>query len=280
MEEEVKVQEQAQPETEAKQPETKQEDLISRASQVKLDEKQETQQPNTDDVKFDYGKLDNIKSPEEAKQWAEEAYKSLQRGFNTKFQEVASLRKSLEAKAQESQEWTPERVQSLLNDPKFVESAQAVAGQNNQNDYMTEEEKARDLRVKQLENEIRSLQQQNSNTLKSQQDNQLQGKYANYKPEAVDILTADLLQGKVQATREHLWKVIDYDAAVRRAYELGKQDRKLDINEKESSMSFDGSTTVNPVEKPQPREGENDRDFFRRVALENLAKAKQGQTRS
>ena len=243
-------------------------DLITRASQVKL----ETQpQPTQTSDEFDYKEIEAIKDPV-AKDLALKAYKSFQRGFNQKFQDIASLRKDLENKSQEFSNWTPERVQQLINDPKFVEAAKNVVGTQSETTYETETDK----KVKLLEQELQTLKGQSLQQNFRQQDEQFKQKYANYKPEAVDILTNDMLQGKVQATREHLWKVIDYDDAIQRAYELGKQDRQLDLGEKQTSASFSPQSTMSPTaEKMKPEQGEGDRDFLRRIFNKNAQAAQQ-----
>jgi hypothetical protein len=237
-------------------------DLVTRASQVKVEPKSIP----VSEPEFDYKEIEAIKDPV-AKEVALKAYKSFQRGFNQKFQDIASLRKDLENKSQEFSNWTPERVQSLINDPKFVEAAKNVVGTQNEQIYETETDK----RVKQLEQELNQLKGQSIQQTFKQQDEEIGKRYANYNPKKVDEITAEMLSGKVQATREHLWKVLDYEEAVQRAYQLGKEDKKLDFNDKLSSASYSpNSTTIMPSgEKPMPEKGESDRDFLKRMFFKN-----------
>jgi hypothetical protein len=251
------------------------EDLVSRVASFKPPAKEAT--PKTDEA-FDYKEIEAIKDPA-AKEVALKAYKSMQSGFGKKFQEVAELRKTLEAKASESANWTPERIQSLLNDPNFVKAAQQVTGTSasNQNQSglsneewsaLTDNEKAQ---LTAMQHKINMLESINSQTLKLQQDETLKAKFANYDPRAVDLLTADLLQGKVQATREHLHKVLDYEAAVERAYQLGLTDGTKGKQERLNASSFQGSSAINSSERPQPNKDESNIGFFQRVARQRLS---------
>jgi len=237
-------------------------DLVTRASQVKVEPKP----TQVNEPEFDYKEIEAIKDPV-AKEIALKAYKSFQRGFNQKFQDIASLRKDLENKSQEFSNWTPERVQSLINDPKFVEAARNVVGTQNEQTYETETDK----KVKELENQLNQLKGQSVLQTFKQQDEEIAKRYANYNPKKVDEITAEMLSGKVQATREHLWKVLDYEDAVQRAYQLGLEDKKLNLNDKISSASYSpNSTTITSSgEKPMPEKGESDRDFLKRMFFKN-----------
>lgn len=237
-------------------------DLITRVAQVKT----ETKESSVTEPEFDYKEIESIKDPV-AKEIALKAYKSFQRGFNQKFQDIASLRKDLENKSQEFSNWTPERIQKLINDPKFVEAAKSVVGtQTEEQPYETEADK--ELKV--LKEKVRQLEGQTIQQTFKQQDEQISKKYANYNPQKVDEITADMLSGKVQATREHLWKVLDYESAVERAYQLGKEDRKLEMGEKHASASFDTNTTITTNgEKTEPLKGESDRSYLQRLFAKN-----------
>jgi len=260
-----------QPEVAEVKPAPKEEDLVTKVSKVEIKE------PTKEVETFNVTDIDKIQDPE-GKKYADQAYKSFQRGFNQKFQDLAVLRKEYEAKLAEPSNWTPERVQGLLKDEEFVKAAQSVAGVKS-DDYsaLSDVEKKQ---LKEIQTQMSGLVNQNAQLLRSQEDEGLKGKYANYNSGAVDILTGDLLQGKVKATREHLHKVLDYDDAVRRAYELGKQDKKLDIQEKVTSISPEGVTAVSNKDVPEKEKGESDRNFFKRLVLDNAKKsAESGEVR-
>lgn len=274
MAEEIKQEQAVQPQVEAPKPE-----LVTRVSQFKPPES--GKEPQVSQPDFDYKEIEQIQDPK-AREYAEKAYKSFQRGFNQKFQEIAEIRKTYENKINESSNWSPEKIQSLLNNPEFVKSAQEVAKSQapesfggSQEDWsnLSEQEK---VRFNDMKQRISYLEQQSLQSRKAQEDEHLKTKYANYHPEAIDILTAELLQGKVQATREHLWKVHDYDNGVKRAYELGREDERNAKQEKVSSGSVSGGVaTPNKEVLPQEKD-ESNSDYFKRLFFKNVAKLKEG----
>ena len=208
-------------------PEAKQEDLITRVSAVKSEEIIKPTGTEVKEPEFDFKNIENIKDPA-AKEQALAAYKSFQKGFNEKFQEIAELRKSLEAQKGQAvdNKWTSERIQSLLQNPEFVQAAQSIVGNPSataeDNSLLTETEKQLTSEINGLKKELSSIRQNsqvtNYNLLRDKQDGELKTRYANYNPQAVDTLTADMLSGKYQATREDLWRAYDYESAVKRSY--------------------------------------------------------------
>ena len=250
------------------------EDLVSRASKVKL----EAMKP-LDEDRFDVKDIEKITDPV-AKKYAETAYKSFQRGFNQKFQEIAELRKSLEAQKEQSTTWTPDRVKQLTEDPKFVEAAKVVmASQAPTGSGLTDAEysalsASEKQQLNSMQSELQQLRLQSIQQGLKQQDEHISKKYANYDAKAVDIITNELLTGKVQATREDLWKVYDYENAVKRAYELGRTDAVPGIAERTSASAYDGLQITRPSQAESPKEGESNTKAWGRIVLDNLAKAR------
>lgn len=248
-------------------------DLVSRVS--KFVESNAPEKQVTDEDKFDYGALNAVKSPEEAKAWADKAYKSFQRGFNDKYQTISDLSKQLQGRLSDDGRWTKEKVQSLIQNPEFVQVAQSLTANTSglseeEFSTLTETEKQA---VVDLKAKVDRLEQQNSQTVRMSQDTSLKTRYANYESSKVDQITQDLMQGKLQATREHLWKVLDYDSAVQRAYEMGKQDKQLDTKEKLSATSYDG-VQMAQGDKLEPEKGETSLNFFKRIAQKRIAESR------
>ena len=105
------------------------------------------------------------------------------------------------------------------------------------------------------------------------QDEQLKTKYANYDPSAVDVITSELLTGKRQATREDLFRAIDYENAVKRAYELGKADSAVDKQEKINASSYDGISTGKPAtDLPVAAKNESTISYFGKLVENNIRK--------
>jgi hypothetical protein len=258
-----------------------QEDLLTRINKTR--DNADVKPPAEGDFDFNYNDIAKIEDPR-AREQAEKAYKSFQRGFNTKFQEIADIRKTLEAKLHETDSWTPEKIQALMKNPDFVQAAQSAAGSyapNQSGGAMNDEEwsaltDGEKQQFQLMQQQINAITQQNQQLYMKQQDEQLSGKYANYQPEIVDTLTNDLLQGKYQATREDVWKVHDYENAVRRAYELGKSDRQLDLSDKVQANSTDGMAVTERTELPQKQENESSRNYFIRLAKERVAQNRDG----
>lgn len=256
----------------------------------------ESQTPNqaSEGDKFDFKEyqatLASIKDPS-VKMQLEKAYKSFESGYNKKFQSLAEERKSYETKQKEfelklqqaqqpqQRQWTPEEVRKLVNDPTFVQAAQVIAqeqapaesGMTDQewsslSDTERQQFSMLQRKVAELENKTfqETIQRKNAEL-----DSQLKTKYPNYQPEAIDTLTADLIAGKVQATREHLYKVQYHDENVNNAYELGRQDALRELKDKSNSSSFTGGrVNANVGEKPET--GESSKNFFMRIAQRNL----------
>jgi len=241
--------------------ETPKEELVSRVSKFKPEE------PKKEETIFNVKDIEKIEDPK-AREYAEKAYKSMLGDYTRKTQELAEMRRSLEAG--KTEKWTPEKVQSLLNDQTFVEAAQSVVGKPKEDDssMLTEAEK-HEIAV--LKDQVKQMQANTWQAYRLQQDAVLKNKYANYNPQAVDIITSDLMQGKRQVTREDIYKAMDYDEAVKRAYELGKQDSGLDKETKVIASSFDGGTVTATGTPPEKEKGESDRAYFKRLAERNLA---------
>ena len=263
----------------------KEEDLITRVT------KEEVKEPEVDkptehivEPEFDFKEVEQIKD-HEAKAWAEKAYKSFQKGFNQKFQEIAELRKSLESqvKPDTPNSWTPERLQSEMNKSDFVQSAQQVIKlQNPDSSGLTDEEysslsNGEKTKLQTMEKEIVALKQQSSLAQMRVEDEKLKNKYANYDSQAIDILTSDMISGKVQATREYLYKAMMHDENVKRAYSLGLQDKNLVNQEKITSMSAEGVNATGDDNVPEPEKGETDRNYFLRLAARRQKQHADGQ---
>lgn len=208
--------------------------------------------------------------------------KSLEAGFGKKFQELSELRKKLDNVSQQSQQWTPERVQSLLQDPAFVQAAQAVAGNTEANQFgMTEDEFSQltpteKAKLAQMEQKLSTLEVDKFRALQSAEDVSLKSKYQNYDSKTVDSLTTDLLSGKIRATREHLWKVQDYDDAVVRAYKAGLSDRQIQNQERLSASTVStNSATVTPNSDVKREQGQSAKAHFLAIAQKRLAESKQ-----
>ncbi len=222
------------------------------------------------DINFNVTDISKIEDPQ-ARKYAEEAYKSFQRDYTRKTQDLAVLRKDYESKITQTTTWTPEKIQELLKDQDFVKSAQLVSGVNPTEDesMMSEGERKR---LADVDSKMNILIQQNERLAKSQQDKDLTVKYANYAADIVDTTVKGLLSGTQQATREDIWKVVDYEAAVKRAYDMGKKDERDGVTEKVNSISTDGNTVVSSGNEITFEKGETGNTAWQKIMAKNLAK--------
>lgn len=264
------------------------EDIVSRVSKLQDAPKKETQ--NVEETGFNFKDIDKIQDSS-ARKYAEEAYKSFERGFNKKFMEVASLRKDLERQLEESNRsktWTPDRVASEMQNPSFVQAAQAYAQTvqpNPTNGQLSDEQwsalsPVEKQQMSQMQTALYNTQAQFSQMLKSQEDEKLKHSYANYEAQRIDQLQDDLISGRVQATREHLHKVVDYENAVKRAYQLGLQDRQANISEKMQATTTNGVNFTAAHDIPTREKGESSQSIFRRIFQANVDRSKRGELKT
>lgn len=266
--------------------EVKEQDLITKVAQF---QKAQTQKPATydpNDIGFDYKEIESIKDPI-AKEIAIKAYKSMQAGVTKKFQEVALTRKDLETKIADMQTWTPEKVNNyLLNNPSFLQAAQQIAGQNTQQNpnnggltdeqysALTDREKAELAQLPTLKDEINKLKQVNIHAILAQVDSQLQTKYSDYNPSAINNGLSELSRLQPHELREVAYKALNHDEHVKAAYEMGRQEA-LQLNQtRVNFVSVNGSQAVNNDGLPTRAAGENDRTWFERLANFRIAQSR------
>jgi len=256
-------------------------DLTSRVSEVSLEKSQETEK------KYDRNQFNEelSKLPPEMQEQVKLFQQTLYKGADEKFQEAARLRQEAEQVKQRG--WDKESVQQLLNDPTFKQQVNQLQQERQfqQNpegsglsdeewSYLSPKEKSLlyDTRKAQIEDRHR-MDQFFQKQEWDKQDMELKTRYKNYEPKDVDAIFHGLLTGKVQATREHLWKAIDYENAVKRAYALGRQDRNLDLTEKVNASSAASGINISQS-KDVPKKGnhESGTEYFKRLAIQNAKK--------
>lgn len=270
------------------------EDLLARVKAFQPPAAQPKSPEAQNEAFFDIKEIEKIADPR-ARELAEKAYKSMQSDYTKKTQTLAEQRKAAEEIKKQYEElktvssnWTPERIQQLLNDPNFVEAASKVAGQPQKtNQYgvseekwsaLTEEERAEIAQTKQI---ALQSQQYLQSIQKAQQDQELKSKYENYNPQAMDTITTEVIQGKRQITREDVWKAVDYDrlmaeqkAIAEKAYQLGRLDAQGKNQEKIQSMAYGtNTTTVTPTrDVPEKLSNESPLAYIKRLGILNMQK--------
>ena len=204
-------------------------------------------------------------------------YDSMHTDYQKKTQTLAEQRKEIEKTIAENKTWTPEKVSGLLKDDNFVKAASQVVQSQAPKGWTGTDERWSNLSESEkkeftdMQNRMSQLEQQNYLNAKVQQDSQLKTKYANYASDIVDTTINKLVKMEQMATREDVWKVIDYENAVKRAYELGIKDGKQETGQVSSLPS--GVQTQSQSPAVEPIKGESDRAYFKRIAEKNLANA-------
>jgi len=229
---------------------TQTDDLLSRVTKFVKDKDLTTKSDDDidkevyNDAEF-RAKIDAIQDPT-LKEYMVKLRKSGIRGVNEKLTEIADIRKEIQSLKEGiiPKNWTPERVQQLIKDPEFLQAAQQVAGTTDESDgeYVPESVKKKLAEIDNIKNQLMQ-QQQNQFLQNIEQEHQvLSQKYGNYDRNKVDEIRKDLLEGRIHANSEHLYKAWFHDENVRRAYEMGRQDERGGVSERQRATSFDGSS--------------------------------------
>jgi hypothetical protein len=248
----------------------KEPDLVTRVSQFKNVEeaKQDIDGKfNINDLDTEIEKLPNPNLKEKVLGLK----KSLLRGENLKYQEIATLRKQYETALAEQTNWSPERIQAAMKDPNFIQAAQTViSSQNTESDSMLTEKERKLLEDNnQRVNQLLQAQQQQ---IAQQQHQMLKQKYANYDPEVVEKVVKDLQAGKAQINYEHIWRALDYEPGIQRAYDMAKQDKVVLNEDRAKAMSFDTNLNLAQPSTVEKQKGESNQSFILRSYQEHTKK--------
>ena len=248
-------------------------DLITKVSQFKKPEATPSADPEL--ANFDYKRIETIKDPE-AKKILIDYYKDEQRKFTKKFQDLASEKKSLEA--ERNTPWTPEKINQLLSDQSFLQAAQQVtqtqSAQPTEGSLLSEEEQARLAKVGSLEAEMLKIKQESLNAVIAQKDTELKNRFSDYDPIIVDNGIRDLSRLPPQEIRPYVWKAVNYERDIQRAYELGKQEKNDTTKDKINSLTspFGSASPANDL--PTREKGESSQDYFLKLAQRRLEESK------
>ncbi len=266
---------------------TKSDDLLSRVTAFQKDNA--PKDPSQSDSQSDQpdnleATIANIEDPTIKAQF-EKLRKDLVSGTNTKFQEIATLRKEMQTnmeqfkKVGQPEEWTAERVQQLANDPKFIAAAQQVSGIQPESDEYSALSDGEKKAMTDMRSQLEDLKRVNQQSLiaqeqqvRAQQHAEYSSKYENYNPQKIDEITFNLQKGSIHATNEHIYKAFYHDDNVRNAYEMGRQDEREGISDKIDSATVGGITTQQSTPSVTPEENESSKSFFDRIISSNISK--------
>lgn len=225
-------------------------------------------------------KIDALQDPE-LKQYMLSMRKTGVRGIQERLQEISEMRKELTALKQGiNPGWSPERVQQLLNDKDFLNAAQSVLGNQGQvveddGEYVPESVKQKLAKLEQENSQFKQqwnqFSQQQTMVQRAQEHERLKERYGNYDPQKVDELINGLIQGKVQAGPEVVYKAYFHDDNVKRAYEMGRRDAMGGVQDRQQASSFSSNSVQQPNSQMKPEQGETNKQFLNRIINNKLS---------
>ena len=277
--------------------EPKKEELIRRAASFKPAPTDAKPADSTFDFKAYQDYVTSVQDPT-ARKFIEDAYKSMTADYTRKMQPIAAQGKEVETLKQQVEQlsrFTPDRIQQMLTDPTFVQAAQEYMRKNggqpsNGNGthgssgdlteeefgYLPPEQQKMYTAQKQTQGMLASMQSELTSMRTQKEDTELSSRYPNYESTQVNKIFSDMMTGKVQATREHLWKVVDYEDAVHRAYSMGRSDERDGVTEKRNASTITGGVNAANTQPdvPAQQKGESFQAYWRK--LSSLAKSTSG----
>ena len=225
-------------------------------------------------------KIDALQDPE-LKQYMLSMRKTGVRGIQERLQEISEMRKELTALKQGiNPGWSPERVQQLLNDKEFLNAAQTVLGNQgqvveNDDEYVPDSVKQKLAKLEQENSQFKQqwnqFSQQQTMVQRAQEHERLKERYGNYDPQKIDELIAGLIQGKIQAGPEVVYKAYFHDDNVKRAYEMGRRDALGGVEERQQASSFSSNNVQQPNSQIKPEQGETNKQFLNRIINNKLS---------
>lgn len=201
--------------------------------------------------------------------------------YTRKMQELSHQKSEFEKFKEQSQNWSPERIQKeLLNNPQFVQAAQQVANiQNPAGSGLTDEqfsaltpgEKNQLLTMNQ---QIGELRQQNFISAMTQRDALLQAKYGDYESLKVNQAFNDLARMNALDLKEHIYKSVYHDDHVKQAYEEGKKDASTLNQTRLQASTPIGSTMLASDKRPIRDTKDTDISYFVKLSQARIAESK------
>ena len=230
-------------------------------------------------VNFDRSKVDQL-SPE-ARTLFDDAYKSMQADYTRKTQSLSADKKAAaeDAVTKAMDNLTPNQIGQLAQDPRFqnalsvylnsvgaMPKGQAATPEAETDEYGDKPaapavNPAQEARMIKTEKAVYDVRKQ----LEHERLGKQYGKF--YNRDAAEGIFKNVANGQRLFTMEDAYWIASRDENMRRAYELGKQGRSMDITEKSQATTHPTTSQSAPVGEPlKQNSGESRIDFFRRLA--------------
>jgi len=216
--------------------------------------------------------------------------KDMVKGMNEKFRNIAELKKELEqskSQSQVSDRWTKDRLQQELQNPEFSQAVQDYASQSAPQDWVGTQEEWSNLNTNEkrefniMKSELKGLKDSQRQFQLQQTDQTIKGKFEDYSPEQVNDFEAKLRRGVIDDStrREFIYKALNYEKHVNRAYNLKIQDESGKVQAKVNASTIDSTQSQTPaIDLPKREENEKTSNYFVKLARRNMEqlKLKQG----
>lgn len=272
-------------------------DLFKRVSEFQLNNDTKTKTEEEIDTDFFSDpklrqKIDDIQDPE-LKAHFYAMRKSGISGINSKMQDMADLRKRMEAIEGNGQnpltvediDWTPDQIAKVVNNQKFVNAARQYQGASDGSSGTGLDDTTKKL-IGDMQEEINSLKQTNQQTFdtqsrayQQQEHVRLKAKYPDYDSSKIDTITSEMIDRKRSSVTvgssvfEDMYKADNYNGNIRKAYAMGRKDERDGLNENAAPAALDGINTRPSKPAIEPQENESDKQFLDRIIAKNVAAA-------
>lgn len=219
----------------------------------------------------EFAKITDPVAREAAKEAVERMRRDMQSDYTKKLEGAQKL-------VNQSKSWTPQRIQQeLLTNPEFLQAAQMIQGtqatpsQLTQESYsaLTDSEKAAVNLVPELQNELKQIRQKATeeqivNAI-AQKDVTLRTRFTDYDSKQIDDACRNLAQSNIADVREYVYKAVNYETNVKKAYEMGRLEGQGKLNSKLNIIAPEGSVITGNEKVPTKNAGESDKNFFIRL---------------
>lgn len=266
---------------------SKPDDLISRITQFAAEKNPAAKPPEAqDEAVFNdkelRAKIDAIADPAVRDQFIA-MRKSMMTGLNGKFEELAALRKEVEAVKNSNinkKKFSADSVEELLNNPAFLQEAQTKIGQQAnspiaQDAALSDETKqyiqTLESKVKQIEESFTQKASAESQAAWNAQHEALAGRYKNYDRMKIDAVAKDLIEGRTQATPEYLYKAVYHDENIKAAYAKGIEEGQRLVQEKKQVTPIEGVPNAVRTDAITQDKNEGNLNFLQRIIATKLA---------
>lgn len=277
------------------------EDIVSRVSkpvesnnnqqQLPVDSKLSELETKVNEAFIKPEEWSSIKDPL-ARQILKKKESEMLSGLNKKFQEIAELRKSYESKINEQPKQTVQQLPDIttregllkaIQDPKVASLVQELYQEQAPKEWQGTGEEWSALNAsekaewKSMKFHINNLSNTISNLELERIDSRIKSRFADYDSNKISSFEKELEFGKVddEKRRELIYKALNYENAINRAYNIAKEEFSGNIKEKVAASSLNGLPNSQSQSSVIPERGnKSSSQHFIEIARKKIEEAK------